>query len=271
MRAARRFSAALIVALCVGTEASAQFCPPLTTSPTPVPADESPAGFFVRGMGYLDSNCLAEARTLLETAARLEGTAPTVRVAQALKLLAAKEALAGGRPVDAQRELRALIRDFPNAIVMNAVEMLAVQLRDPDDPDWILLESSLTELADRGFTYSDMLLRDHQAATLGAAGAARKVEAVLDHESRPQRVLMLRILLAGLYLRDGRILNASVLMGSLEPEVGRNLLDIRGRQRFLETGVQVWKRRMEDGRPEYTDRLRAYETALDELRKVVGQ
>ena len=99
----------------------------------------------------------------------------------------------------------------------------------------------------------------------------QNLESVLKDESRPQRVLMLQVLLADLYLRAGRTVDAALLVASLERDVGLSLLDLRGRLRFLEVGARVWKARVESGAAADEEHLRAYETARDELRRVVGQ
>jgi hypothetical protein len=267
-----RAAASLLVVIWLSAgDAAAQFCPPPDAA-SPFPLDQSSAGLFVRGMGYLESNCLPEARALLEGALRLEQPSPTARLTLALKLLTAREALAAGRRPEAMPLLREIVRDLPGDVVKAAVETLAQLLADRhDDPDWPLLERALIDLGHRGYAYADLLLRDHQAAVLGPAAAAQNLESVLEHETRPQRVLMLQVLLADLYLRAGRTVDAALLVASLERDVGLSLLDLRGRLRFLEVGARVWKARVESGAAAAEAHLRAYETARDELRRVVGQ
>jgi hypothetical protein len=264
----------VVVGLCFLMSPSAgyaQVCPP-SSPQSSGPLGETPAIHFVQGMSYLRANCLGEARRSLEQARRLETGEPNTRVALALRLIGAKENLATGRSASAERELRSIVREPPGELVAMSVELLSqlLQGRD-DDPDWPYLEAQLADLAVRGYYYADLLLQDHRTNRLGPAKAALELQQTLAKENRPQRVLTLRVLLSDLYVRSDRMLDAALLISSIEKDVGTKLLDLRARQRFLEVGVRVWGQLVRDGRSELTSRFDAYVTALAELKQVSGR
>jgi hypothetical protein len=267
----------MIGLLLLADSASGQVCPP--PDRLPVGFDDSAAAFFARGMGYLDANCIAEARTLVEKAnlamnSGLPAQSVELRtlIPDALLLLRAKEAIAAGRPADAEPELRRLLTSLKSHITVRAAKLLAEMLKNrPDDPAWTELDLDLEQMAARGDGYCDLLRNDRRAAMFGAATVAHEVEARLAvPKLGVQRVLTLQTLLADLYLRDGRVLPAQLLLVSLESDVGAKMFDLRVRQRFLETGVALWSRRVNEGRTEFQDRLNAYRQALAELQRVMG-
>ena len=238
----------------------------------------TPAARYAQALTYADHQCLNEAKALLtEAAAGLAGQsgtrAATLRnlVAAATDYVAALEALGRGERTAALATLQRIVERGTNVVSLRAAMTLGATLvREAGDDTWKTIEEPLSELSRRGYPEAESLLIERLAHTKGLAAAITNVEKRLAEDLDLQWALTLDVVLIELYTRAGRLVDANLLLSSVERNAAETLLDLRVRKRLLEAGLAVSNALIKQGRTEFIGQRDAYGRALLELKRFIS-
>jgi hypothetical protein len=226
----------------------------------------------------MDGRCYEQAATMLQRASavvRDDATAAANRlrllIRQAQGLLTAKQAVAAGRVPAAIDALVPLVRDVQSHVTARAVVMLARLIMErPDTPIWPELESQLLQLRNAGSGAADELLFERGLAATGPAASLQEVLGRLQSAGPTQLTIRRQLQVLRTLLAGNRLIEAQLLLVSIERDVGEQLIDLGSREQFLVLGVELWRRRVAAGHDTYRENLAAYEAALTAIRKVIG-
>lgn len=235
----------------------------------------TPAARYTQALTYVDHHCFAEARALLaEAAADLVSQsgvrAATLRnlVVSANEYVGALEALDRGQRPAGYDVLQRVIERGANVVSLRAVITLGTAVvRDPDSARWRFVQEPLQELARRGYVEADILLIERQILGEGVAAGIALVEHRLEEERALQHALSLQVFLVELYARAKRLVDALLLLNTLERDAADTLLDLTMRRRLLMAGVTVSSALVTQGRTELTEQRETYIRALAELKR----
>lgn len=239
----------------------------------------APGHSFQMGDAYLDANCFAESRQWLlkaraEAGAEPESNEPArgarrTTIEGCLALLDARQRWALGDTAGAKSELMDLVRTYTQERVqVRSVFTLAELIESQPDPSvWQRIQPVLEDFLARPFLAwsASRALVNHFVLTQGVTTAIEYVRTLQPRALSVQNALQLKIRLGQCLNLAGRSAEARILVGSLEKQVGDELLDPNARVDFLHLGADVWRKRANIAiDPDAAERARAYEAALKE-------
>jgi hypothetical protein len=234
---------------------------------------------YSQGLILIDSGCNAEAAAVLALArASLEGEPHRLParddllglVVAASGLAAALNDLDADRPALAKAKLLSLVQG-PTPIAESVVRLRAVlavvPLLEASGPEWQQILNDIVILADRGFWKARRALMQRNFALGHGQEAINDLERSLLQGHDLQQSLALRILLLDTYSRSQRLLEARLMLASLDPDVGAKLLDPDLRLEFLQIALAVSRAWSAAGEYGAADAIRIYERAVAETRR----
>lgn len=186
-----------------------------------------------------------------------------------LALVDARERWAQGDKVGAKSELIGLVRTYTQERVqVRSIFTLAELIESQPDPAvWQQIQPKLEEFIARPFFAwsASRALVNHLVLTQGVPAAIDYVRKIQSRSLPVQVALQLKIRLGQCLNLAGRSAEARILVGSLEKEIGDELLDPNARVEFLRLGAEVWRKRADTvSDPGAANKARIYELALKE-------
>lgn len=267
----------------VATPAAAQNCHPSAAIRTRIYRLDQfstvPGYSFQIGDAYLDAGCFADAkRWLLKAKAEVEREpesnepargARRTTIEGCLALVDARERWVQGDNVGAKSELIGLVRTYTQERVqVRSVITLAELIESQPDPvAWQQIQPALEGFLTRPFLAwsASRALVNHFMLTQGIPAAIDYVRMIQSRSLPMQVALQLKVRLGQCLNLAGRSAEARILVGSLEREIGDELLDPNARVEFLRLGAEVWRKRADTASdPDAANRAGIYEAALKE-------
>lgn len=158
-----------------------------------------------------------------------------------------------------------LQKNAASVVKLRATLRLA-PLLDPKAPAWRDLERELRLLADLNFLQAEQRLVDHLLDTGRSAEAVGRIEGHLRTAENVASSLAYRVLLADLYRRTGRLLEARLMSADVEREGAEEMLDLSLRIELLRVLTEIARARVQAGEAGASLDLAIYEAAFQEVR-----
>lgn len=229
---------------------------------------------IVSGLVYDGAQCLDEAESAFLRALQTLGPTDSDERTEAdgmLQFVRAEKFLKNGDQTAAVPMLWNIVRTIrsPNAS-SRATDLLARILPASDRRGWEELGRYLSDASDEFRNWNTMAVVRRKQFERDPQTAITAVEADLEKDKTPQWRAALEILLAELYSRSGRAVEAQLLLNYIEEDVGKTVTDVELRRRFLELGKQVWESAAAAD-PAQRDRAAAYAKLFDDFSRRLGR
>jgi len=233
-----------------------------------------PLGKYNAGLIYLENRCFSEALQALDEAEKGLHSRPKLNMKsrELLGLIRAARSLTAAEDLartDPQKSIPLYVdlleRNGPSIVTLKAILKLA-SILDSKAPAWSNLERELGILADLNYFDADQRLADHLLETGRQAEAVSRIESRLKKTEDLPTSLALRVLLADLYRRTGRLLDARLMATAVEREGAEEMLDPYLRIELLRVETEIARTRVQAGEAGAAHDLAIYETALKEIR-----
>ena len=235
---------------------------------------DTPLGKYNAGLLYLENQCFSEARQALDEAEKELVSRPTLNegnrellgLVRAARSLTAAEEIARTDPQKSIPLFVDLLKTNGPSVVTLKARLKLASLLDPKALAWSDLERELGILADLGYFEAELRLADHFMGTGRHAEAVSRIESHLKKTEGLQASFAFRVLLADLYRRTGRLLEARLMATAVEKEGAEEMLDPYLRIEFLRVQTEIARARVQAGEAGAAQDLAIYEAALQEIR-----
>jgi hypothetical protein len=226
------------------------------------------------GLVYLDGGCLPEATAAFRNAVSALTEHPKADAEEQARLLGLSQegarltAALGFVRTDPKEAIRLLLNlvktQVPSQVALRANLALA-GLLEPASPAWSDLESELEILSGIGYLPAEQGLANHLIRTGRAGAAIDRLERRLAAAQDLQEAFALQIFLADAYRQAGRLVEARLLLATLLPQAGEELLDASLRFELVRVAADVARARVQAGEADAQRELDLYSAALEEM------